>query len=195
MLEPKIHEVRCSSSESNIAIIINLIKDQYTILGWNVKKNEQICQYDVKKPFEILWDYKGCMYIAYKTNVIFTELSCDLKIYDFLEFSMQANRNHEKSINMATGIKFDGKNHNWLIFNEFIATPFCYLTFVIRDKIGEGNAKYGEVFDPEPFHYLFNKSSSLLDDKFVQIEHQKLDDILASFLEIDVDLLEILNYC
>ena len=49
---------------------------------------------------------------------------------------------------MQSGIKFDGKNHNWLIFKEFIATPFCYLTFVIRDKIIDGNAKYGHVFDP-----------------------------------------------
>ena len=95
---------------------------------------------------------------------------------------------------MSSGIKFDGKNHNWLIFNEFIATPFCYLTFTIRDKIIDGNAKYGQIFDPEPFHYLFNKSSSLLDDKFVQIEHQKLEEVLLNFKHIDSDLLEILNY-
>ena len=37
----------------------------------------------MKKPFEILWDYKGNMYIAHENKIIFCHLCCNLKIYDF----------------------------------------------------------------------------------------------------------------
>lgn len=199
ILEPMIFEVRCSSHINKIGIIVNLVQDQFTILGWDVKSNQQTCHYDVKKPFEILWDSKGHMYIAHENKIMFSHLCCNLKIYDFQNLQVQQSNNPTQNhsqlgINMSSGIKFDGKNHNWLIFEEYIATPFSYMTFVIRDKIGEGDAKFGEIFDPEPFQYLFNKSSSFLDDIFVALDHKKLEEILNNFKRIDEDLLEILNY-
>lgn len=28
----------------------------------------------------------------------------------------------------------DGKNHNWMQFEQYMSMPFSYLTFLIRDK-------------------------------------------------------------
>jgi len=33
------------------------------------------------------------------------------------------------------GIRFDGKNNNWLIIGEYLQLPFSYMTFVIKDRI------------------------------------------------------------
>lgn len=97
--------------------------------------------------------------------------------YDFqnLELLDESRDHSNMGENMSKGIKFDGKNHNWLIFNEYIALPFCYLTFVIKDKIECGDSIImTNEFDSEPWNYLFNRSTSFLSDKVIAYDHRLL---------------------
>ena len=49
-------------------------------------------------------------------------------------------------------------------------------------------------FDPEPYNYLYNKSTSFLDGHMVQNNHVELEHVLANFSLIDPDLFELLVY-
>ena len=35
----------------------------------------------------------------------------------------------------SMGAKFDFNNHNWVVLREFLALGFCYMSFVIKQKI------------------------------------------------------------
>ena len=154
--------------------------------------------YDVTAPFEVLWDFKGQMYIAYQNKILFDRSSCSLQTYDFQDLdSLDYTKSDDSNLGEVNskGIKFDGKNHNWLIFNEYMALPFSYMTFVIKDKIESNDSwLHDNHFDPEPYNYLFNKSTSLLNDQIVALDHSRLEYVLHNFGLIDVDLLEILYY-
>ena len=42
------------------------------------------------------------------------------------------------------------------------------MTFVIKDKIEIGDdLQRGNIFDPEAYNYIFNKSTSFIDGDFV----------------------------
>lgn len=98
------------------------------------------------------------------------------------------------NLSLGQGNRFDGKNHNWLILQEYLALPFSYMSFVIKGKIEENCQKAQmNIFDPTPYNYIFNKSSSFLDGDFVQFDHNKLNDILEGLNEVDPVLLEILQ--
>jgi hypothetical protein len=69
------------------------------------------------------------------------------------------------------------------------------MTFVILNKIENEETFFeDQIFDSEPFNYIFNKSTSFLDGEFVKNDHLKLEKILENFLEIDPDLLDQLQY-
>jgi hypothetical protein len=69
-------------------------------------------------------------------------------------------------MSIAKGIRFDGKNHNWLLFDSYLALPFSYMSFMIKDKFEKKDpiVLQDNSFDIEPVNYLFNKSSSFMDD-------------------------------
>lgn len=93
------------------------------------------------------------------------------------------------------GHTFDAKNHNWLIFKEYLSLPFSYMSFVMKDKI-EINDKNipGSIFDPEPYNYVFNRSTSFIDGDFVYKDYQQLKYVLESLKELDSLNLEIIHY-
>lgn len=71
------------------------------------------------------------------------------------------------------GIRFDGNNHNWIIFNSYLCLPFSYMTFVIMDKIEiKDSLQQGNVFDVEAYNYIFNKSTSFLDGEFIKFDYK-----------------------
>lgn len=45
-----------------------------------------------------------------------------------------------------------------------------------------------------PYNYIFNKSTSFLDDDFVYTDHKQLEHVLKNFNAIDPDLLELIVY-
>ena len=75
-------------------------------------------------------------------------------------------------MNKLAGHRFDGKNHNWLMMNEYLCLPFSYMTFVIKDKIERNDIhQRGNIFDPTPYNYIFNKSTCFLESKFTRVDH------------------------
>ena len=51
------------------------------------------------------------------------------------------------------------------------------------------------IFDPEPYNYLFNKSTVFIDSEFVFKDHRRLENVLQKFEQKDTELLGILSYC
>ena len=94
------------------------------------------------------------------------------------------------------GIRADAKNHNWIILEEYLALPFSYMSFVIKDFIETTQEEDREtyIFDPEPYNYLLNKSTSFLDGNFVRSNPAELQYVLENLYHLDKGLIELLHY-
>jgi hypothetical protein len=64
------------------------------------------------------------------------------------------------------------------------------MSFVIKDKI-ENNDQFQKenVFDLEPYNYIFNRSTSFLDGDIIAKDWNQLEEVLKNFYKIDVELL------
>lgn len=85
--------------------------------------------------------------------------------------------NSNAELSSKKGHRFDGKNHNWLILGEYISLPFSYMSFVIKDKLEieiKNEIPNTNEFDPEPYNYIFNRSTSFLDGDLVYARYQEL---------------------
>ena len=107
------------------------------------------------------------------------ECFCTPKVFDIHGFQSR----YEQEDQHCKGFKskghcFDDKNHNWMILMEFLCLPFSFLTFAILEKI-ENREPNENVFDPEPYNYVFNRSTSFLDGWFVQHDHLHLNHVLS----------------
>lgn len=193
--DASIDQIRMSSNNSLIAIIIKEEEDS-VIFKWNLNENSEILMKDVQGPFKILFDYEGEMYILNKKGVFFTDMCCNMKAFQYQDLDKLKNTRRSIGLGSERGVRMDGKNHNWLIMEEYMSLPFSYMTFVIKNFIEtvskETRDKY--VFDAEPYNYLLNKSTSFLDGNFVRIDATQLQNILHNFLLLDKGLLEILHY-
>lgn len=158
-------------------------------------KNIENEGYDVQGPHEIIWDEKGNFYIAHSTDkVIFTHMNGNMPSYKIQDLQ-DLKRENNSQFRLCNGVKVDGKNHNWLIFKQYICLGFSYMSFVIKDKIEKGNPfDFDFIFDKDGYDYIFNKSTSFLDGIFVRFNHIELDFVIKNLEKIDVDYLEILNY-
>jgi hypothetical protein len=59
-----------------------------------------------------------------------------------------------------------------MLMNEFVLLSFSFMSFVIKDKIElQDKCMMQNVFDIEPYNYIFNKRSCFLDDDFVQNDY------------------------
>ena len=76
---------------------------------------------------------------------------------------------------------------------EFLCLPFSFLTFAILEKI-ENREPNENVFDPEPYNYVFNRSTSFLDGWFVQHDHLHLNHVLSELEKYDPTFLDLLHY-
>ena len=89
--------------------------------------------------------------------------------------------NQMTTLGASNGIRFDGKNHNWLLFEEYLSLPFCFLTFSFKEKEDQGLSNKLNVFDVEPFNYLFNKMSPFMDGKLLRDNFELLEKVLYNF--------------
>ena len=190
-----IHEVRVGSYKNKIAIVVSEELDNiYTVFSWDVKGNCERDANDVKGHYEILWDYRGNFYIIHDNNKVnFVNEQCQIMAFKFQEFSeLTENRSLKKKLDI--GIKFDGKNHNWLIFQEYISLPFSYMTFVIKRSIEQNLTSLPMKFDPVAHYYLFNRCSSFMNLDLQNLNLQYLENILNELDQLNPEFLEILNY-
>ena len=110
---------------------------------------------------------------------------------------MKLKDQESSGLGSQRGIKMDAKNHNWVILEEHLAIPFSYMSFVIKNFIETvpEDQRSSYQFDPEPYNYLLNKSTSFLDGCFVKTDPAQLHYILSSFDQLDAGYLEQLHYC
>lgn len=117
----------------------------------------------------MVWDINGKPYIVTDKKAIFPEQRCAVTCYDY-EGAIQRFKQKKSKLSVHKGHRVDGKNHNWLIFDEYLSLPFSYMSFVIKDKI-ENEESVGLLFDPTPYNYIYNKSTSFIDGDFVANDH------------------------
>jgi len=70
---------------------------------------------------------------------------CSVNVFDYQnldeEHEKMCKSNSNPLLKNDIGLRFDGKNHNWMILKQYLSIPFSYMTFVIKDKI-ENNDSY-----------------------------------------------------
>ena len=88
------------------------------------------------------WDFKSRPYIINEGNVVFLREQVTTNAFDYSMNSVKrlcdAYKDFEKDmisnetgLDLGRGVKFDSNNHNWLLFEEYLSLPFCYLTFAL----------------------------------------------------------------
>jgi hypothetical protein len=62
-----------------------------------------------------------------------------------------------------------------MITGEHLTMPFSYMAFVIKNKIeNKDESQKGNIFDIEPYNYVFNKGTCFTDGMFVCDDHEQL---------------------
>lgn len=56
-----------------------------------------------------------------------------MKCYEIDGFNSKYTKNRNKFAS-SYGFKFDERNHNWVLCNEYIGLSFSFMTLVIRDR-------------------------------------------------------------
>mmetsp|Transcript_18470 Transcript_18470/g.28333 ORF Transcript_18470/g.28333 Transcript_18470/m.28333 type:complete len:289 (-) Transcript_18470:1329-2195(-) len=176
-----------------VVIIVQQNKDLNSVISWDLKTNTEIECNDIEEEYVIIWDRVGKPYIVTKDKVIFQLQKCSLRTFDYeIDFEMLKDL---KGLTFHKGHRLDGKNHNWLIFKEYLSLPFSYMSFVIKEKIeAKDEAMEGNVFDVEPYNYLFNKSTAFIDGEFVVTSPNELLSVLQNLEDTEPQLLELLHY-
>ena len=128
--------------------------------------------HDVQGNFKIIWDNKGEMFILNRGITFFTDIGCSISAFKFQEFGKMKTLGSKNGLGSERGVRMDSKNHNWMILEEYLAIPFSYMCFVIKNHIETVSKEQRStfIFDPEPYNYILNKSSSFLDGSFVKID-------------------------
>lgn len=158
-------------------------------------RNSENEAYEIKDDYLVIWDSSGKPYIATEDKLYMAEYRCAITAYDYKGIIQQFKKNQTSTLSVHKGHRVDSKNHNWIIFEEYLSLPFSYMTFVIKDKIEQGDETIlANEFDPEPYNYIFNKSTSLIEGAFLTEDHFQLQRVLENFEIIDPNNLEILNY-
>lgn len=86
-----------------------------------------------------------------------------------------ANDTLDGSVVPAKGLRFDGYNFNWILFDNYLAIPFCYMSFMIKDKIEKIDNDINEnQFDIDAYNYMFNRSTSFMDGEFTRSDTDSL---------------------
>ena len=138
-----IKKVRLSSKDET-AVIISADGELDRITVWDIQDNQETSSMTIKKPYVVVFDHLGKPYIISK-NVHFADLNCSTTAYDFDDVDLlklvQLDQDHDdenyqytdQEIGAGKGNKFDGKNHNYLVLQNYLALPFSYMSFALKD--------------------------------------------------------------
>lgn len=96
---------------------------------------------------------------------------------------------------ISKGARFDHKNHHWLLFDDYMALSFSYMSFVIKQdlELYDGFTP-NHTFDMEAYNYLFNQRTSFMDSTFIRNDTDELPYVLENLERLDLANLGILNY-
>jgi hypothetical protein len=126
-----IKKVRCGSNSDEILLIVRQSISSDCIILWNMKENTEIEAFDMTSRAIALYDAKGSCYIAEDDRVTVCNQGVSLKSYNVESFEAKKNN---LQFRYFKGHRFDYKNHNWILFSEYISLSFSFMTLVIRDK-------------------------------------------------------------
>jgi hypothetical protein len=83
-------------------------------------------------------------------------------------------------------MRFDGYNFNWILFDNYLAIPFSYMSFMIKDKIEKLDAEMEKnYFDIDAYNYMFNRSTSFMDGAFTRDDTDILEQALKKLEQKD----------
>lgn len=188
----QIDNIYFGNDQDEITIIIDSDGKNDILFTWDLDTNTENEGYDLGKNYELIYGGHGSLYIVDDGLVYFTNQGSANKA-----FGVERNDitdSFSRKIRFK-GVRFDGKNHNWLIIREYMILPFSYMTFVIKDNIEKNDPmQEGNIFDPEPYNYLFNKSSCFIHSPDISNNPNTLAMILENFERTDPELLELLLY-
>jgi len=162
------------------------------MIEWDMINNTETNSYDVGKQYQIYFDAIGDTIVATKhhcmmNGTIIKAFITNKNLYSVGESSHNLGLYH--------GHRFDHNNHNWMIGYEYMALPFSYMSFVIKNSIELNDQRSKMVlFDIEPYNYIFNRSTSFLDSKFVTDNHLTLEKVLSNCMKIEPDIIDSLAY-
>lgn len=122
------------NDKNKIAVIIASPNADYTLMSWNIVKDFENESLTMSDPFEIIFDQKGNICVAEKSYITILKMHCRIASYCFQNLDLIQDSVQEPFL-YSRGVKFDGKNHNWLILREFMSLGFSYMTFVIKNSI------------------------------------------------------------
>ena len=171
-------------------------EDTNALLIWGFEKNLIHRElYGLSNDQRILFDHFGRPIYLEKKNVNMMFERCAFQSFDFQDIKLLDQLNTMPDFAKNKGLQFDGYNNNWLILQEYLAIPFSYMSFVILDKIEQRDETIeGNLFDIEPYNYIFNRATCFTDGQFVYKDCAQLNKVLSEFESIDNVLLDQLYY-
>lgn len=200
-----IFKVHVTNNQDMIVIVIKRNEKQYMVLTWDLSLDYEMQSFDIEKPFMVQMDEDGHAYVLHNGLVSFFNENCELNLYQYDKADLQrlwdqdvlnkSNTLAYGNLNHARGHRVDAVNHNWVLFDDYLALPFSYMSFVIKDHFERKLIGLKQnVFDPEPYSYLFNKSTVFMDGSFVQDDDRQLRYVLHNLQKLDHNYLSILLY-
>ena len=199
----KIIRVQPGENEELVAIVVQRSEENFTVLAWDLSLDYELSSFDVEAPFIVQLDHDGNAYVIHKGTVSFASENCSLNVFSFddedlrklyeKDLKNRSNRMEFGYLSLSRGHRVDGKNHNWVLFDDYLALPFSYMSFVIKDKIERKRDRF-KVFDPEPYTYLFNRSTAFIDGLFVRDDEDQLSYVLRNLKRLDQKYLGLLVY-
>ena len=123
--------------------------------------NTETNSYDVGKKYEIYFDELGETLVATKHHCLMN--GTIIKAFNN-DDKMYSDKVQTHNLGLYKGHRFDHNNHNWLLTWKYMALPFSYMSFVVKNSIEtKDKTSKIEMFDIEPYNYIFNRSTSFLD--------------------------------
>mmetsp|Transcript_8198 Transcript_8198/g.12567 ORF Transcript_8198/g.12567 Transcript_8198/m.12567 type:complete len:339 (+) Transcript_8198:3974-4990(+) len=189
-----IRRVRAGSDPDRITIVIRQSVNSDCVLVWDMLKDVEQTSFDLGNKSKVFFDAKGDTYITEGNEMIVCEQGVRLKSYDV--FKVSKGNQENMYFDYYKGHRFDYKNHNWILFNEYLSLSFSFMTLVIRGRSQEEENYLDEdyIFDPEQFTFIINRKNCFTCDNFVGEDYEKLNYVLRKFEENDPVLLEQLHY-
>ena len=129
--ETFIRKVRAGTDPDQIAICVRQSPDEDSIIVWDLENQLEINSFDVSQKYRIFFDSEGGVYATEKDYVILCDQCVSVKSFDV----SKANKSNDNLyFSYYKGHRFDQKNHNWILFNEYISLSYSFMTLVIRDN-------------------------------------------------------------
>lgn len=118
--------------------------DAHYVFMWDINNNLEMSSTKVEGSYTLLYDEKGNEFIVQPKQVIMSEQSTKTTVYDIDKEIIDYFNENMRNINveqndynnfygLASGVKCDYKHKSWMILNNYIALPYCYMSFMLSE--------------------------------------------------------------